>query len=471
MPHLRRSIAVFALLLPAVLAHAAAPITGTVTNKTTGKPAAGDEVVLIQLQQGMQESTRSSTDSHGHFTLSVPDEGMHLVRVTHQKATYFQPVQPGTTTADVTVYDAAPQVSGVMTGVQELHVEAAPNELHVVEVLQVLNNSTPPRTQFGPDGYDFFLPKGALIGRTGAITQNGMPVQTPAVPRSDPGHFSFLFPIRPGETQFGIGYTLPYTGKFTFTPHLTGPVKTFAVLVPSSITLTPTGHVALSLQTGKPGIKTYVAQDVSPENPPEFSVSGTGSLPENNPGGDTGANGSAPNATTANPGSNSDANAPNVSNSDLAGGRGLNNPLNEGGDRDPWAKYKWWILTGLALLLAGAAGVLLRKPAGDRTLPDAAPRPKSTWPPAPTSEAQPSVPHIGTDHTLLQALKEELFALETERLQRRISESDYTEARAAFDLILRRTLARSGGPESSAAQPPLNTRPATEPEFTGPQRG
>ena len=447
---LRLAIAVLALLLPALLAQAAAPITGTVTNKTTGKLSAGDEVVLIQLQQGMQESTRTSTDSRGRFTLPVPDEGMHLVRVTHQKATYFQPVQPGTNAIQVTVYDAAAQVAAVTTGVEELHVEATPNELHVVEVLQVLNNSAPPVTQFGPNGFDFYLPQGALIGRTGAITQGGMPVQTPAVPRSDPGHFSFLFPIRPGETQFGIGYTLPYTGKFTFTPRLTSAVKTFAVLVPDAITLTPTGHVALSLQAGKPGTKTYLAQDVSPDNPPSFSVSGTGSLPDQNAGADTGANGPAPNAATANPGSNSDAQAPAVSNSDLAGGRGLNNPLNEGGDRDPWAKYKWWILAGLALLLAAAAGILLRRPAGtDRLASTANSTPRTTWPPAPVGAMTPP----STDGTLLLALKEELFALETERLQRRITEPDYQQARAAFDLILRRTLAR--------AEPPARTLPQT----------
>ncbi len=435
------------------------------TNKTNGRPSAGDVVTLIQLQQGMQESTKTTTDAHGHFTLPVPDEGMHLVRVTHQKANYFQPVQPGTNTADIAVYDALPKVSGVTTGVEELHVEASPNELHVVEVLQVLNNSAPPKTQFGPDGFDFYLPKGALIGRTGAITQGGMPVQTPAVPRSDPGHFSFLFPIRPGETQFGIGYTLPYTGKFTFTPHLTAPVKTFAVLVPDTITLTPSGHVAFSLQSGKPGVKTYLAQDVTPENPPQFTVSGTGNLPDNAPGADAGANGSAPNAATANPGSNNDANAPQVSNSELAGGRGLNNPLNEGGDRDPWAKYKWWILSGMALLLAAAAGILLRKPAAER---GAAPRPrpeKPVWPPPPASASRPSViPAANHDAIVLQALKEELFALETERLQRSIPEADYAEARAALELILRRTLHRQNPlPADTAAPASLE-----EPVLSGP---
>ncbi len=467
MPHLnklRLLTTALALFFPALMAHAAAPITGTVTNKTTGKASAGDEVVLIQLQQAMQESTRTTTDARGHFTLQVPDDGMHLVRVTHQKATYFQPVQPGTSgPIAVTVYDAAPQIEGVQTGVEELHIEASPNELHVVEVLQVLNNSAPPRTQFGPEGFDFYLPKGALIGRTGAITQGGMPVQTPAVPRSDPGHFSFLFPIRPGETQFGIGYTLPYTGKFTFAPHLTAPVKTFAVLVPDGITLTPTGHIALTLQTGKPGVKTYLAQDVSPENPPEFSVAGTGNLPDSNAGSETGANGSAPNAATANPGSNPDAQAPAVSNSDLAGGRGLNNPLNESGDRDPWAKYKWWILAGLALLLAAAAGLLLRKPSPGQATTAHPPHP--AWPPAPTPRAVAAQP--ADSSPLLQALKEELFALETERLQHRISGPDYEQARAAFDLILRRTLARHQPEPATPTRQSAPAENASEPILTG----
>ncbi len=468
MPNLRltrRLTAVFALLTSALLAHAAGTITGTVTNKTNGKPSAGDDVVLIQLQQAMQESSRTTTDARGRFTLQVPDDGMHLVRVTHQKANYFQPVQPGTTTpVDVTVYDAAPQIEGVSTGVEELHVEATPNELHVVEVLQVINNSAPARTQFGPGGYEFYLPQGALIGRTGAITQGGMPVQTPAVPRSDPGHFTFLFPIRPGETQFGIGYTLPYTGKFTFTPKLTAPVKTFAVLVPDSITLTPAGHIALTLQPGKAGTKTYIAQDVTPDNPPSFSIAGTGNLPDQNAGADTGANASAPNAATANaPGASnapSDANAPNISNSDLAGGRGLNNPLNETGDRDPWAKYKWWILAGLALLLAGAAGVLLRKPTPGS--PELAVSPTPSWPPAPvTPRATAAQPDLHSN--LLLALKEELFALETERLQHRVSEPDYLEARAAFDLILRRTLDRAN-PTTQGATPAITT---PEPALAG----
>ncbi len=436
------------LLLAGLSAYAAEPITGTVTNKTNGKPSAGDQVTLIQLQQGMQESTKTTTDARGHFTLQVPDDGIHLVRVTHDKAAYFQPVQPGTTQIAVTVYDAAPVVEGVHTSVEELHVEATATELHVVEVLQVLNESAPQRTQFGPKGFDFFLPPGALVGRTGAITQGGMPVQSPAVPVGDPGHYMFLFPLRPGETQFGIAYTLPYTGKYTFTPKLTGAVRTFAVLVPTSMILKPGSGTQLAAQATKPGTQTFIAQDVAAGQTPEFSVAGTGSLPEPAAGSDAGAGGggTGPNAETA----NAPANAPNVSNSDLAGGRGLNAPLDQTGDRDPWAKYKWWILAGLALLLAGAAGILLRKPAGSAD-GEASGKPKlNGWPPpAVTNTAVPAA--LGSHDHVFTALKEELFLLETERLQGRVDGPAYRDTRAALELILERVLRRTSG--TSGVQP------------------
>lgn len=475
LPHFVSLLSPALILLTASLpAFAADPITGTVINKTDGKPAVGDQVVLIQLQQGMQESTRTTTDARGRFTLEVPDEGIHLVRVTHQKAAYFQPVQPGEHKVAVTVYDAAANVDGVHTSVEELHVEATSTELHVVEVLQVMNDSSPQRTQFGPKGFEFYLPPGSLVGRTGAITQGGMPVQTPAVPVGDPGHFSFLFPLRPGETQFGIAYTLPYTGKFTFTPRLTTPVKTFAVLLPTSMKLTPESGFGLRAQPGKPGTQTFLAQDAAPGSNVGFSVSGTGTLPE--PAGEgAGANtGAGPNANTAN--SSSNANAPAVSNSELAGGRGLNTPLDETGDRDPWAKYKWWILSGLALLLAGAAGVLLRKPKGTAGGPPATSTTSGDWPPSGTAMPAPRA----STPSVFDALKEELFLLETERLQRRISENQYQATRSALELILGRVLERNSANSlpaakdffASADKTPMATRsetpiPQQEPILSG----
>ena len=48
-------IAFLATLLLSTLA-SAQTLTGTVKNSTTGKPAAGDEVVLLTLGQGMEEA-------------------------------------------------------------------------------------------------------------------------------------------------------------------------------------------------------------------------------------------------------------------------------------------------------------------------------------------------------------------------------------------------------------------------------
>src|SRR5581483_5060287 len=79
------------LALP--LAMTAATISGTVMDKTTNKPAAGDTAVLLDLTQSMQESARTKIDAQGHYSFTVPDNaGMHLVQVEHQKASYYGPV-------------------------------------------------------------------------------------------------------------------------------------------------------------------------------------------------------------------------------------------------------------------------------------------------------------------------------------------------------------------------------------------
>jgi hypothetical protein len=115
---------VLATFCTAALAQA---ITGTVTNRTNNKPSAGDDVVLLQLAQGMQELARTKTDARGHFSLQVPGAGLHLLRVTHDKANYFQPVQPGQDSLTIDVYSAAPQVSGITLDADVMRLESDPS--------------------------------------------------------------------------------------------------------------------------------------------------------------------------------------------------------------------------------------------------------------------------------------------------------------------------------------------------------
>jgi 5-hydroxyisourate hydrolase-like protein (transthyretin family) len=412
-----RRLAVFAFAFP-LAAFAAAPITGTVTNKTNGKPAVGDTVTLIRLQQGMQDSTTTKTDAHGHYKLEVPEEGLHLVRVTHEKANYFQPVTEGTTKVDLTVYDAAPKVDGVTTNVEEFHVSATATELQVVEVLDILNQSSPAVTQFGPTGFDFYLPANAHLIRSGAMTEGGkLPVPATAIPVGDPGHYTFLFPIRPGETQFGIIFTMPYSGTYDWQPKLVNSVTTLAVVLPANMKFTAKENTPFRPQTSEtPGTQTFAAQHVAPGQPASFTLSGTGDLPDAKAAADDSANSSNGQRDVA----ATDNKAP---------GKGLDNPLDPEGNREPLTKYKWWILGGLALLLAAAAGILLRNPTTPAT---------PVVPPVVPSAATPASRH----DQLLHVLKDEMFALETERLQGRIGDVDYAQQKAALELILRRALER-----------------------------
>jgi hypothetical protein len=62
----------FPLICTLLLASASAQtLTGAVTNGTTKKPAAGDDVVLLSLGQGMQESGRTQTDAKGNFSVKL----------------------------------------------------------------------------------------------------------------------------------------------------------------------------------------------------------------------------------------------------------------------------------------------------------------------------------------------------------------------------------------------------------------
>ena len=121
---------------------------------------------------------------------------------------------------------------------------------------------------------------------------------------------------------------------------------------------------------------------------------------------------------------------------DTRPGGGLGVPVDPEGTNDPWAKYKWWILGGLALLLAGrsrhhAEGLL--------QAPQPPPLSAATGPPT----SRPAVAPATTGNSLLAALKDELFALETDHVQGRLTDNQYSEQKAALEVVLKRALART----------------------------
>src|SRR5579871_853264 len=105
-------------ILPAAMLLCAAPtiaatLNGTVTNRTTGKPSAGDTVAVINTAQSMDEIAKATSDAKGNFSVNAPDGGQILLHVTHAGAEYFKTVPPGTNSADIDIYDSARKIDGI----------------------------------------------------------------------------------------------------------------------------------------------------------------------------------------------------------------------------------------------------------------------------------------------------------------------------------------------------------------------
>lgn len=380
----------------------AATITGTVTNGTTHTPAAGDTVTLIGLDQRMQELAKTTTDGQGRFSINAPDPGMHLIRIDHQGAAYFQPAPPNTPNVNAQVYDVAAVVAGVTTVANVMRVETDQQGLRVTQSFFIKNDSNPPRTQFSKQSYDFYLPPDAQIEGSAAMAPGGMPVQSSPVPLGEKGHYAFLFPLRPGVTQFQLSYHLPYSGSLAFDQRFATTTDSFVVMMPKSMSFKPGGGVSFESLNETPGALTFLARNGTPAHPIPFTVSGSGAMPRD---------------TQAESQSNDSAEttAGNAQATDTRPGGGLGVPIDT---PDPLAKYKWWIMGAITLVFAAGAGFLLRQP---------------------VPEVAAAAPSGGN---LLTALKDELFTLETDHLQGRLTDTEYEQQKQALELVLRRALAR-----------------------------
>lgn len=416
---------VFRVLLVVLLGSGlslAQAISGVVTNKTTNKPAGGDDVVLLKLAQGMQELARTKTDSKGRFTIDVPESGLHLVRVTHDKANYFHPVQPGTQSIEMDVYSAADHVEGVTldADVMRIQTDATGTGLKVVEHFFVKNESTPPKTLFSEHPFELYLPPGAVVEGSAAKAPGGMAVQSGLVPMQDPNHFTLLFPIRPGETEFQVSYKLPYKDSLVLNPRPAMLTDNLVVMLPKSMGFKPVASAPYIGMPEEMGAQTYVARGIQPSQPVGFTLTGSGELPRDTAAGQTSGGGGGAQGAAGEQATTAPDNRP---------GGGLAAPNDKDATRESWiSKYRWPLIAALFLALcAGAATMLLRAPAAVV---------------APAAGAPAAAPAARPADSL-QALRDEMFTLETDRLEGRVTPQEYAELKAAFDLILRRALGRT----------------------------
>ena len=235
--------ALIILLLTSLVS--AQTLTGTVKNSTTNKPAAGDEVVLLKLSQGMEEAGRTKTDAQGHFSFKLDDaQSPHLVRVIHEDVTYHRMAPPGTTSVELEVYDVGKKIDGVQVIADVMRIQAEQGQLEIQRAFAVQNNSKPPRTQMNEHNLEFYIPDGAQIIDSSAETAGGQPIKSAPVPEGQKNRYSFIFPLRPGVTQFEVAYQLPYSGSANLDPKSVYPLEHFVAILPKAMQFAAAGTSA-----------------------------------------------------------------------------------------------------------------------------------------------------------------------------------------------------------------------------------
>jgi hypothetical protein len=392
-------------LLVCSLAAAADTLKGVVQNSTINKPSAGDEVTLKKIGNGMEDVAKTKTNAKGEFTFNVPPaQQPYLIWVQHQGVTYTQAGLPGGVPVAVRVFDAASSIKEISILDHAIAIQTSEDgaTLSGEEFYTVGNQSSPPRTLTGKQTLQFYLPEGASITESSVQTGKTQ-LKAAVIPAGQKNEFAFVFPLRPGQTQFHILYTVPYSGKLEIDPRSDLPTQTLMVAAPDSIKFAASDSAVYESKTNPQfkSVNFFIAKNVTPKQKVAFAISGTGAMPREQ------EQASAPN-TNGRPGEPSGP----------GGGMGVPNER-----PDPLHSGQWLFLGVLSLFLA-AGGVFVYT--SNQNVP---------------ATAGTAIPQ-DRSALLMEAMKEEVFQLESDRLQGKINPQDYQTAKAALDKTLQRAVQR-----------------------------
>jgi hypothetical protein len=429
---MKRWLARFAAFAGIVLAPLgvveAGTVHGTVNNGTTGKPATGVEVILIQLQGGMQPIANTKSDAKGEFTFDNPGLGAQpmLVRAVYRGVNFHQPVPPGSSNVQVNIFESSTDAKIINVPSHVVVFQPNGSMLIVGEEYQIENKSQPPQAYFRVAGnFDFSLPEKAQLQQVAASGPTGMPVVQAPIDKKD-NHYSLAYAFRPGESRVRYSYEIPYPGNATTVKISTiYPGGRLIVVAPPTVQVSGQGLAAGGQEQG---MSLYGRDDVPAGTIVAVNLSGTAPPPDAGGGGaDQGQQGR---------------------DAQQGGGEAARVGIQQVPGR--LDVLKWPVIIGFVCVFALGAILLARKPvvavaegvpAGE-DVPAA--KPRKTKPFAASTQA--AVPSNGTTSladvdavigTSLDALKERLFRLELRHQAGTISEEEYAQERARAEKVLR----------------------------------
>ena len=423
----RSAIVALLVLAAAISTAAAGTVSGTVNNATTNTSVRGVEVILLQLQGGMQPVTTTKTDATGHFTITndALGAGPMLLRVPYKGVLYHEPLTPGTASANVTVYEPTTDAHSFAVTMRAIVLQPKGSDLLVGEEYTIQNQTHPPVAYYLKDGtFKFQLPAGGQLNQVSAWGAAGMPVIQGTIDKGN-GVEAVDWPFRPGDNGVRLSYQLPYnSNQATFRTSSLYNVQRVMLIVPPGLQVSSTGFVPAGTEQG---YDIYTRDSIVANSPFTISVSGTASEP-------------APGASSQDPSVNSRA---ADANGEAAATTTLPPRLS--------SNLQYILVAGFAALFLLGVIFLWRRPAVQTAAPNAlapggpdvatatelqrvplsAPEQRSTAAAQTVAEVEREVSHS------LDDLKEKLFRLELRRQAGTISEEAYAREHQRTEKILR----------------------------------
>jgi hypothetical protein len=415
------------LAIAPFVAARAGTVHGTVKNGTTGQPAAGVEVILIQLQGGMQPVANSKSDAQGQFTFDNPGLGAQpmLVRAVYHGVNFHQPVPPGSSTVQVEIFETSKDPKTITVTSHVVIFQPNGATLIVGEEYEIENKSQPPQAYYRADGnFDFSLPKDGQLQQVAAAGPAGMPVVQLPIDKKN-NRYSIAYSFRPGQNTVRYSYELPYaSNSATVKIPTVYPGGRLLVVAPPTMQVSGDG---LNPGGQEQGMNVYGRDDVPAGTVVAVNVSGTAPAPDANAGGSQG---------------------PQNRDSQQGGGEGGGVAIQQVPGR--LDALKWPVIVGFVCLFAVLALGLARKQVvtvvGPAPADDGAPAAKMRTAKSAAAPASAAAPTNGASSlaevdaaigTSLDALKERLFRLELRHQAGTITEQEYVQERARAEKVLR----------------------------------
>ena len=412
------------LLLLCAAAAQAGTVSGVVHNGTNdNKVTAGVDVLLIQLQGGMQVVASTKTDADGRFHFDNPGigQGPMLIRAVYRGVFFHQPLTPGTANVDVTIFEPTTNPAAIEIPLRLIVFQPNGDKLMVGEEYSIQNNSNPPAAYFKQNGdFEFTIPQGAELDQVSTFGPSGMPVRQGTIDKGK-GRYSIAYAFQPGQNGVRVSYIVPYTGdKAQIRESSTYDAQRVLLVIPPSMQIASDGFKSAGTEQGynvfsKESFKAGMGFDVS--------VSGTAPPPA-----DTSASNSPDQVNGRDPGAEPTIEAA---------------PARLGDE-------KWILLGGLAAIFAVGVGLLLRQPVPEVATVPAAPPPAKSRKAQQRAAAQakaaalapapqpPPVERVEQEvNSNLNSLKDTLLRLELRRQAGTITDSEYALERGRAEQLLR----------------------------------